>query len=79
MLDAANKAVVSNKAGELSELAVTNNDELIVAGSDELDEFVEADEAVQPNELVVTNEAIDELNELVVAEGLHADNIEKGK
>jgi hypothetical protein len=46
MLDAANKAVVSNKAGELSELAVTNNDELIVAGSDELDEFVEADEAV---------------------------------
>jgi hypothetical protein len=45
-LDAANEAIVSNKAGELSELAVTNDDELIVAGSDELDEFVEANKAV---------------------------------
>jgi hypothetical protein len=39
-LDAANKAIVFNEAGELSELAVTNNHELIVAGSGELDQFV---------------------------------------
>jgi hypothetical protein len=45
-LDAANKAIVSNEAGELSELVMTNNNELIVAGSGELDEFVEADKAV---------------------------------
>jgi hypothetical protein len=45
-LDAANKAIVSNKAGELSELAVTNK-------------------------------AVDELNELAVAECLYADNVEK--
>jgi colicin import membrane protein len=45
-LDAANKAIVSNEAGELSELTVIDNNELIVAGSDELDEFVEADDAV---------------------------------
>ncbi len=45
-LDASNAAIVSNEAGELSELAMTSNNKLIVAGSDELDEFVEADEAV---------------------------------
>ena len=45
-LDAANKAIVSDKASELSELAVTNDDELIVARSGELDEFIEAAEAV---------------------------------
>ncbi len=45
-LDAANKAIVFNEPGELSERTMTNNDELIVAGSSELDEFVEADKAV---------------------------------
>jgi hypothetical protein len=45
-LDAANKAIVSNEAGELSELVVTDDNELIVAGSYELDEFVETDKAV---------------------------------
>jgi hypothetical protein len=44
--DAANEAIVSNDAGELSELAVTNNDDLIEAGSGELDDFVEAIKAV---------------------------------
>ncbi len=76
-LDTANKAIVSNKAGELSDLAVTNDNELMVARSGELDEFIEVDEAVQLNELVVTNKAVDELNELVVAKGLFANNIEK--
>ncbi len=74
-LDAANEAIVFIEAGELSQLAVTNDDELIVAGSGDLDEFIEADEAVQLNKLVVTNKAIDELNELVVAKGLQADNV----
>ncbi len=45
-LDAANEAIVSNEAGELSELAVTYNNELIVAGSGELDEFIEANKEV---------------------------------
>jgi len=45
-LDVANEAIVSNEAGELSELAVTNDSELIVARSGELDKFVEANEAV---------------------------------
>jgi hypothetical protein len=45
-LDAAKEAIVSKEAGELSELTVTNNDVLIVTGSGELDEFVEADEAI---------------------------------
>ena len=45
--DAANEApIVSNNAGELSELAVTNNDDLIEAGSGELDDFVETIKAV---------------------------------
>jgi len=44
--DAANKAIVSNNAGELSELVVTNNDDLIEARSGELDDFVEAIKAV---------------------------------
>ncbi len=46
ILDAASKAIVSNEVGKLSELTVTNNDELIVARSGELDEFIEAAEAV---------------------------------
>ena len=45
-LDVANEAIVSNEAGELSELAVTDDSELIVARSGELVKFVEANEAV---------------------------------
>ncbi len=45
-LEAANEAIVSNEAGELSDLVVTNKDDLIVAGSGELDEFVEDNKAV---------------------------------